>query len=109
MFQKAAAVGFEDALPGIQRRTLVFGEKTLMTEFLMEADTVLPRHSHPHEQIGYLVRGRMRLCLGTEKFEVEPGDSWCIPGGMEHNAEILEPSLAIEVFAPGRTDYLPRS
>ncbi len=80
-----------------------------MTEFLLEAGAVLPRHSHPHEQIGYLVRGRMCLCLGTEKFEVEPGDSWCIPGGMEHNAEILETSLAIEVFAPCRTDYLPKT
>jgi quercetin dioxygenase-like cupin family protein len=35
------------------------------------------------------------------------GDSWAIPGGIEHSAEILADSVAIEVFAPVRSDYLP--
>ena len=36
-----------------------------------------------------------------------PGDSWSIPGGMPHGAEVLEDSVAIEVFSPVRDDYLP--
>jgi quercetin dioxygenase-like cupin family protein len=40
-------------------------------------------------------------------FEAQVGDSWCIPGGMEHGAEILEDSVAIEVFSPVRDDCLP--
>ena len=38
---------------------------------------------------------------------MEPGDSWCIPGHVEHRAEIIEDSVAIEVFSPVREDYLP--
>jgi len=46
------------------------------------------------------------LIIRDEKFEVMPGDSWCIPGDVEHDAEILEDSLAVEVFSPVREDYL---
>jgi len=30
-----------------------------------------------------------------------------IPGGVEHGAEVLEDSVAVEVFSPVREDYLP--
>jgi len=37
-----------------------------------------------------------------------PGDSWCVPSGVAHGAEILEDSVVIEVFSPIREDYLPK-
>lgn len=80
-----------------------------MTEFRLRKGSVLPRHAHPHEQTGYLVQGHLRLRIGTETFEVRPGDSWCIPGGVEHGAQILEDSVAVEVFSPVREDYLPEA
>ena len=39
--------------------------------------------------------------------EAQVGDSWCIPGGVEHGANILEDSVALEVFSPVRDDCLP--
>ncbi len=78
-----------------------------MTEFKLQKNSILPRHSHPHEQAGYLVKGHMLLSIDEEKYDVKPGDSWCIPSGIEHGAEIMEDSVAIEVFSPVRTDYLP--
>jgi quercetin dioxygenase-like cupin family protein len=107
MFQKHSGGGYTLAIPGIERKTLVFGERTLMTEFLLKKGNQLPQHSHPHEQTGYLVKGRIRLSIGSEENDVKPGDSWCIPSGVEHGAEILEDSVAIEVFSPVREDYLP--
>jgi quercetin dioxygenase-like cupin family protein len=107
MFSKRSDAGYTRALEGIQRRTLAHGDKTLMTEFRLQKGSVLPRHTHPHEQTGYLVQGRMRLAIGAEEYEVEVGDSWCIPGGVEHGAHIVEDSVAVEVFSPVREDYLP--
>ena len=107
MFQKHSGSGYTRAIPGIERKTLVFGERTLMTEFLLKKGNRLPRHSHLHEQTGYLVKGRIRLSIELEENDVKPGDSWCIPSGVEHGAEILEDSVAIEVFSPIREDYLP--
>jgi quercetin dioxygenase-like cupin family protein len=107
MFKKSSAKGYASALPGIELKTLVHGEKTLMTEFVLEKDRKLPNHSHSHEQTGYLVKGHIRQVVGAEEYDVIPGDSWCIPGNVEHGAEIIEDSVAIEVFSPVREDYLP--
>jgi len=107
MFYKHNGDEYKQMLPGIKLKTLVYGEKSLLTEFHLEKGKQLPRHAHPYEQTGYLVSGRIRLSIGAELFEVEPGDSWCIASGVEHGAEILEDALAVEIFSPVREDYLP--
>ena len=107
MFTRADTNHYTEVLPGIQLKTLTYGEKTLFTEFRLTKGKILPKHHHPHEQTGYLVSGRICLTIGAETFAVKPGDCWCIEGGVEHGATILEDSVAIEVFSPVRQDYLP--
>ena len=107
MFQKHNKRGYTVAIEGIEHKTLVHGERTLMTEFLLKKGSRLPKHSHPYEQTGYLVNGHVRLSIGPEENDVMPGDSWCIPSDVEHGAKILEDSVAIEIFSPVREDYLP--
>ena len=106
MFKKQDASGYVKALDKITRKTLVHGAKTLMAEFRLERGALLPKHRHPHEQTGYLVSGRMDLSIGSETHAVSAGDSWCIPGDVEHSAIAREDSVAIEVFCPVREDYL---
>ena len=107
MFTKRVEGGYTEPIPGIEMKTLVHGEKTLMPEFLLKKGSLLPRHAHPHEQTGFLVSGHIRLTIDQETHDVMPGDSWCIPGDVEHQAEIVEDSVAVEVFSPVREDYLP--
>ena len=107
MFRKHDAGGYKHALDKIKVKTLVHGQKTLLTGFRLEKGAVLPKHSHPHEQTGYLVSGRIDLTIGNETHGAVPGDSWCIPGNTEHHAYAREDSVAIEVFSPVREDYLP--
>jgi len=108
MFRKRGDDGYDEMFEGIGRKTLVHGDKTLMTEFRMKQGSLLPRHSHPHEQTGYLVSGRVNVLVGDETFEAEPGDSWCIAGDADHGAEPLMDSVVVEVFSPVREDYLPK-
>ncbi len=107
MFYKKSDEGYTEALEGIRRKTLVYGEKTLMCEFRLDKGKTLPMHSHPHEQSGYLVSGRINMIVEDEKFAVMPGEGWCIKGNVEHGAETLEDSVIVEVFSPVREDYLP--
>lgn len=107
MFRQRDPNGYNTPLPGIQMKTLVHGEKTLMTEFRLSRDAVLPRHGHPYEQTGYLVSGRLKLHIGSDTVVCEPGDSWCIPSNVEHGADVLDDAVAVEVFSPVREDYLP--
>jgi N-acetylglutamate synthase-like GNAT family acetyltransferase/quercetin dioxygenase-like cupin family protein len=107
MFYKIDKNGYTEVIKGIKMKTLVYGEKSLLTELQLGKGSLLPSHSHPHEQTGYLISGRIRLTIGGEAVEMEPGDSWSVPGDVAHSAEILENSVAIEVFSPVREDYLP--
>ena len=107
MFTKHSDGGYIIALKGISRKTLVYGEKTLMTEFFLEKGNSIPGHSHPHEQTGYLVEGKLRFTIGSEVIDAESGDSWCIPSDEMHGAEVMEDSTVIEIFSPLREDYLP--
>jgi len=95
-------------LEGIFHKACVFGDKMLLSEFQLEKGRILPRHAHPQEQIGRLIAGKIRLHIAGQAQIMEPGDCWCIPANIEHGADILEDSIAIEVFAPVREDYLPK-
>lgn len=106
MFYKKNSEDYISPLTGVELKTLTYGEKMSMTEFKMIKGGDLPPHVHPHEQIGILISGLIELKIGDEVFRAEPGDSWSIPGGVEHSAAVLEDSIAIEVFAPVREDYI---
>jgi quercetin dioxygenase-like cupin family protein len=106
MFYKQEDMGFRPLLPGITYKTLVYGDKSLLAEFHLDHGSLLPRHSHPHEQSGYVVSGRLKMTIGDVDYEAGPGYSWCIPGGVEHCVDVLENSVVIEVFSPVREDYL---
>jgi quercetin dioxygenase-like cupin family protein len=106
MFGRDSAEGYKEILPGIRIKTLVSGERTLMSKFLLEDGRQLPAHDHPYEQTGYLVSGRLRLYIAEDSRELGPGDSWCVPSGVAHRADALEDSAALEIFSPAREDYL---
>jgi len=94
-------------LPGITLKTRAYGPRTLLAEFRLAAGSAVPEHAHPYEQTGYVVAGRLRMVIGGQSHEAGPGDAWCIPADVPHAAQALEDTLALEVFAPAREDYLP--
>jgi quercetin dioxygenase-like cupin family protein len=107
MFHKKSNGGYKEVVEGVRLKTLVHGERTLLCNFRIEGGKTLPSHRHHHEQTGYLVSGHMRFTIGGVEFDVEPGDSWCIPGDVEHAADAYEDSMGVEVFSPVREEYLP--
>ena len=106
MYGIHSSENYTPILEGIEIKTLCYGETTLMTEFLLQKDAILPEHEHPYEQTGYLVNGKIRLFIGETVLELVSGDSWNIGKDLKHRAEILENSVAIEIFSPVREDYL---
>ena len=107
MFRKKDTGESRQLLDGISLTTLVHGDKTLMGKFKIAKGSAIPTHSHPHEQTGIMISGKLRFIVDGEIKDVEAGDSWCLPGGVEHSAEALDDAVVIEVFSPVREDYLP--
>ena len=99
----AAAV---EMFPGVVRRTLNSGDRTTLIEVTLAEGAVVPSHTHPHEQVGYVASGRVRFEIDGEERELRTGDSYLVPGGASHEVTALEPSVCIDVFSPVREEYL---
>jgi quercetin dioxygenase-like cupin family protein len=94
-----------EMLPGVVRRTLTEGERMMLVEVTLAQGAVVPPHTHPHEQIGYLASGRLLFEVGDERRELAAGDSWLVPSNVPHGVTALESSVAIDVFSPPREEY----
>lgn len=92
--------------PGVDIRTNA-GDAMMLSVVHFEPHSVVPEHSHPHEQMGLMVSGRLEFTIGSETRVLGPGDQWRIPGGVPHRVVALdEPAVALDVFHPIREDYL---
>lgn len=63
MFIQKDDTDYTSPVEGIKMKTLVWGKKTLLTRFELKKGSSLPDHSHPHEQTGYMVSGKMKLII----------------------------------------------
>ncbi len=96
--------GFERA-PGVTIKTLTDGDRMMLLEVQIAAGAVVAMHTHPHEQTGRLLSGRLRFEIAGETHDVEPGHAWIIPADVPHEATGIEECLVVEVFSPPREDY----
>jgi quercetin dioxygenase-like cupin family protein len=94
--------------PGLERRILCHNASMMLVEHRMQLGWAGARHSHPHDQMVYVISGRLRFSCGDDTFEVGAGASFVLRGGLEHQAWALEPSVVLDIFHPHREDYLPK-
>jgi quercetin dioxygenase-like cupin family protein len=94
-----------EAVPRVFRRVLSCGDQMMVVQFRILADAEVPAHSHPHEQIGHVVSGRMRFRIGDEERDLGPGDGYSVPGGVVHGAVGITDVIAVDSFHPVREDY----
>src|SRR5215468_7777302 len=85
---------------GLKRRVLAYNETLFLAEHEMEKGWKGILHSHPHDQIVYVVHGHLRVDCEGQTFEIRAGDTFAVRGGVEHGASALEKSLVVDVFTP---------
>jgi quercetin dioxygenase-like cupin family protein len=91
---------------GLTRRVLAYNDKLFLAEHQMVKGWAGAMHSHPHDQIVYIVRGHLNVSCQGKSFELRAGDTFVVRGGVQHGASALEDSLVIDVFTPCREDYI---
>ena len=107
MFCKKGTVEKKQLLEGVHLRTLVYGEKTLMGQFSIAKGSAIPPHSHPHEQVTYIVEGEVLFFLGEEKQRLNPGDMVAIPANLPHSIQLVSAHVRlIDSFTPLRQEFL---
>jgi quercetin dioxygenase-like cupin family protein len=91
---------------GLSRQVLAYSGKLMLVRHLMEEGWIGPKHSHPHEQLVYIIRGHIQFRGEDTTFDARTGDSFVVPGGMEHQASAVEESEVLDLFTPVREDYV---
>ncbi len=88
-------------------RQFVHGERTMLARIILRKGAIVPRHSHENEQITYVVEGALRFIMGDNRvITVSAGQVMVIPSNMPHQAEALEDTVDLDVFAPPRADWI---
>jgi unsaturated pyranuronate lyase len=104
-FGTFAALPEEQISEKVSRRILS-GDQGMIVWWSIGATVHVEPHSHPNEQIVWMLKGKMEFRLGTEHRVCGQGDVVVIPGGAEHEAWFREDTEVIDFFAPPRDDFL---
>jgi quercetin dioxygenase-like cupin family protein len=92
--------------PGVTIHTCA-AEKMMLSYVELAPHAVVEEHSHPHEQVGMVLEGRLRFTIGGEEKLLSKGDMFRIPGNVKHRVVALEePVKVLDIFHPIREDYL---
>ena len=95
--------------PGVVGKPLL-GEEVMFNLVECEPGAIVALHSHPHEQLGIILRGSLTLEIAGEPHELGPMQAVALPGGIEHSA-VAGPDGAVmlDVFTPVREDFLAKA
>jgi quercetin dioxygenase-like cupin family protein len=91
---------------GCRRTILATGGGLMTVEFQFDQGAVGALHSHPHEQVGFVVSGRFEFTLSGVTSVLSAGDSYYVPSGLVHGVKTLEAGVLLDVFTPQREDFL---
>lgn len=69
------------------------------------AGAVLPTHSHPQEQVSYILDGEFELTVAGVKHVLVPGQVFVIPSNTLHSGLAITNCFILDVFTPLREDY----
>lgn len=92
--------------PGVNRTTLVSGATMMQMLVTLTVGSKVPVHQHPHEQISFVVSGRLRFLVADEAHDVKAGEAIYLAANVPHGVEALEESLVTDTFSPPREDLL---
>lgn len=91
--------------PGVTAK-IASGEKLMFSLVTLGPDSVVPEHSHPHEQMGIMMSGDMELTVAGESRRLSANEIYLVPGGVLHKV-VTGPrgAVALDAFSPPREEY----
>ncbi|WP_046864056.1 cupin domain-containing protein [Microvirga massiliensis] len=100
------AIPWKEIRPGVEQKAFSGEGATVALHRLAPGHEPKP-HSHPNEQIAYIIAGTMRFHVGDESHLLGPGGVLVVPPNVVHWGEVVgdEPVLNLDVFTPRRPEY----
>lgn len=92
---------------GLTRKVLSYSKNLMAVELLFQKGATGAKHSHPHEQIGYIISGSLVYQEeGCEDKVLHTGDTYYVAPNVIHGVRILEDTKLLDIFTPMREDFV---
>lgn len=93
-----------ELIPGF-RVKMIHTENMTMAYWKIRAGSILPEHSHVHEQVTNVIKGELELSISGIKKVITSGQPAVIPPEALHSGTAITDCEVIDVFYPIREDY----
>ncbi|RKX20303.1 MAG: cupin domain-containing protein [Candidatus Zixiibacteriota bacterium] len=93
-----------ELIPGF-RVKMIHTENMTMAYWKIRAGSILPEHSHVHEQVTNIIKGELELSIDGVKRVLTPSHPAVIPPEILHEGKAITDCEVIDVFYPIRKDY----
>jgi quercetin dioxygenase-like cupin family protein len=104
-FGSVSSLDLQRIWDGVHGR-VVHGDRITLGVIELDANSLVPEHSHEHEQLGMCLSGSLLFRVGDESRELGPGETWSIPANVPHEVEVgPDGAVVIDVFTPTRDDW----
>src|SRR5438477_1915195 len=88
------------------RRKAIHTQNMTIARLEIQKSAVVPEHHHVNEQVATVERGALKFFIDGREQIVRAGESLAIPPHMPHAVEALEDTVVVDIFSPGREDWL---
>lgn len=102
----ASSAPITEPEPGLERQILAHSPTMMLVRHRMRKGWRGTSHSHPQEQMVYVISGSIEISADERSYRAQPGDSFIVASNSTHQATALEDSVVLDVFTPTREDYL---
>jgi quercetin dioxygenase-like cupin family protein len=103
-FIEITTLSSREVIKGYTGRAIHTGTTTLMY-WTVEAGADMPIHSHIHEQVAHVLKGKFELIVNGEPRILESGIVAVIPPNVPHGGHAITECELLDVFTPEREDY----
>jgi unsaturated pyranuronate lyase len=88
------------------QRQYLSGSNSTFVKWIAKKGAVVPLHHHGNEQITWITEGAAEVYSQGRKYVMKAGDIMIIPPNVPHEFVFTEDTVDIDIFAPGRQDWL---
>ena len=107
MFTENKNIPSTDIGGGVTRKILSYSKNLMTVELTFPKGAIGAKHSHPHEQIGYIVSGSLIYQEEGQADKIlHTGDTYYVAPDVVHGVEILEDTRLLDIFTPMREDFI---
>ena len=103
-FKNFADIAVKEIAPGYYSK-IIHTNNNSINFIEVAAGNTVPTHSHPHEQLAFVLDGEFELVINGEAQTLNKNMFAVIPPNVPHSGRAVTDCKLIDIFSPMREDF----